>query len=65
MANAKITIDVQQWPEMIHSVRHLVYLALVAEAERSTPDVAAALLRVAARIDAGLVDAADHRLGGE
>lgn len=61
--NAVIQVDFSKWPELIHAIRHEVYRALSAEAERSEPAVAEALLRVAAKVDAGLTDVAESNPG--
>jgi hypothetical protein len=61
MANAHVVLDFSRWPEVVHEMRRAVVRALEAEAEISPPDVADALIRVAARFDAGLTNAAALR----
>lgn len=58
MANVEIIVDFTKWPEVLHGIRREVAKAIEAEAADAAPEVAAALIRVAARIDAGLTDVA-------
>lgn len=58
MASASIVVDFTKWPELVHGIRREVVALMEAEAGRAAPEVREALLRVAAKFDAGLTDLA-------